>query len=326
MKLVVLLALLFLGANAHGAPKSLPSAPAARPPGTVYLRDWAERKGFQVSIDQKEMSVGLTNRWANLALSNDSRRAFINGVSVWLSYPVRVHQGRLLIDEKDLSNLIEPILFPKRSPRDRRVTVVALDAGHGGKDPGNMHGSRQEKHYTLLLAKEVRELLEDAGLKTFMVRKADVYVERSDRAEFSEKAKADLFVSLHYNTAADPNARGVETYCVTPFGAEATNGGGVSLRSFPGNRYDSQSALLAYEVQRSMVRSLDLPDRGVRRAGFEVLRRAPMPSILIEGGFMSNPQDARKVYDEDHRKEMARAIVDGILAYKRTMERTNARN
>jgi N-acetylmuramoyl-L-alanine amidase len=267
------------------------------------------------------LTISLTNRWADIGLLSDSRRGSVNGVAVWLSFPIRVYNGRLLISQKDLSTLIEPILYPKRLPEDRKVRMIALDAGHGGKDPGYQIGNHQEKKYTLLLAKQVQDLLEDAGLKSVMTRRSDMYVERGERADLARAAKADLFVSLHYNTAPDVTAKGVETYAVTPFGAEATNGGEVSLRSYPGNKYDAQSALLAFEVQRSITRSLDLSDRGVRRAGFEVLRKAPMPSILIESGFMSNPGDSKKVFDEDHRKEMARAIVDGILAYKRVMER-----
>lgn len=327
MKLVVFLGIWFFAAPLVAAAKVLPAVNQhARPAGTVYLRDWAERNGFQMSLDQKESTIELTNRWANIALASDSRHGTINGVSVWLSFPIRVHNGRIIIDQKDLTTLIEPVLFPKRMAKDRKVMVIALDAGHGGKDPGYQIGSKQEKIYTMMLAKEVKDQLEDAGLKTFMTRRSDTYVERSDRAELSQKARADLFVSLHYNTAPDPGAKGVETYCITPFGAEATNGSEQALRTFPGNRYDAQSVLLAYEVQRSITRSLDLADRGVRRAGFEVLRRAPMPSILIEGGFMSNPSDSKKVFDEDHRREMARAIVDGILAYKRTMERATVHN
>jgi N-acetylmuramoyl-L-alanine amidase len=274
-----------------------------------------------MEYDAKAMTISLTNRWADIALANDSRRGSINGINVWLSFAIRIHDGRLIISQKDLSTLIEPILFPKRL--ERKVRVVALDPGHGGKDPGYQIGSHQEKKYTLLLADEVQKQLEDAGLKTMLTRRSDKYVERSDRAELAHDAHADVFVSLHYNWAAVPAAKGVETYCVTPFGAEATNGSEVALRAFAGNKYDAQSALLAFEVQRSITRSLDMSDRGLRRAGFEVLRRAPMPSILIESGFMSNSSDSKKVYDEDHRREMARAIVDGILAYKRTMERTD---
>lgn len=324
MKLILLLGILIFAAPSFAAAKPAP-APPARPQGTVFLRDWAAKNGFKLSYDPKSLAISLTNRWADIDLLSDSRRGSINGIAVWLSFPVRVYNGKLMISQKDLTTLIEPILYPKRLGLDRKIRVVALDAGHGGRDPGYQIGNHQEKKYTLLLAKQVQDLLEEAGLKSVMTRRSDMYVERGERADLARSGKADVFVSLHYNTAPDQTAKGVETYAVTPFGAEATNGGEVTLRPYPGNKYDAQSVLLAYEVQRSITRSLDLADRGVRRAGFEVLRKAPMPSILIESGFMSNPADSKKVFDEDHRKEMARAIVDGILAYKRIMERTTVK-
>jgi N-acetylmuramoyl-L-alanine amidase len=326
MKLIVLLGMLFFAAPApaFAAAKQTP-APPSRPQGSVYLRDWADKNGFKMTYDPKALNIFLTNRWANIELLANSRRGSINGITVWLSFPIRIFNGRLIIHQKDLATLIEPILYPKRLPGNRPIRSVALDPGHGGKDPGYQIGSHEEKKYTLLLAKEVQEQLERAGIKTMLTRRSDTYVERGERADLARKAKADLFVSLHYNTAADTSANGVETYAVTPFGAEATNGGDISLISHPGNKFDAQSVLLAYEVQRSITRGMDASDRGVRRAGFEVLHKATMPSILIESGFMSNGVESKKVFDDAYRKEMARAIVDGILSYKRIMERNSTK-
>ena len=87
-----------------------------------------------------------------------------------------------------------------------------------------------------------------------------------------------------------------------------------------GNRNDDKNMLLAYELQKSLVGHLNVEDRGVRRARFEVLREAEMPAALIEGGFMSNPADARRIYDAGFRQQMAQAIVTGILAYKNKVE------
>jgi N-acetylmuramoyl-L-alanine amidase len=322
MRRIIALGILLLALPIFGAARNPYPPPPARPTGSVFLRDWADKHGFVLNYDPKTLSISVTNRWADLAFSRDSRRGTINGIGVWLSFPIDVYGGHLIVNRKDLDTLIEPALYPKRLGKDRKIRIVAIDAGHGGKDPGFQIGNHQEKKYALLLAKEVQDQLNDAGVKAFMTRRTDTYVERPDRASTAGKAKADLFVSLHFNAAPDVSARGIETYAVTPFGAEATNGSEMTLRSYPGNRYDAQSVLLAYEVQRSIVHSLDVVDRGVRRAGLEVLRKAAMPGILIEGGFMSNSADAKQIFDEAHRRELARAIVDGILAYKRIMERT----
>jgi N-acetylmuramoyl-L-alanine amidase len=88
-----------------------------------------------------------------------------------------------------------------------------------------------------------------------------------------------------------------------------------------GNAHDGQNALLAYEMLKAVTAGVPLEDRGMKRSRFEVLREAVMPAVLIEGGFMSNPADANNIYDTTFRKRMAQAIVDGILAYKRTVER-----
>jgi N-acetylmuramoyl-L-alanine amidase len=78
--------------------------------------------------------------------------------------------------------------------------------------------------------------------------------------------------------------------------------------------------LLAYEMQKSYTKNLTVEDRGVKRARFQVLREATMPAILIEGGFMSHPAEGKKIYDPAYRKQMARAIVEGILAYKKAVK------
>lgn len=316
--------LLLLVAPAFGASRN--QAPTAvrsgSPDGFVPLRKWAEGKGFTMVYNQKEMAISLTNRWANVQLIENSRRGTINGVAVWLSLPIVMHAERLHISKRDLETLLEPILYPKKPAAQKKIMIVAVDAGHGGQDPGYLIGDKKEKDYTLLLAREVGDMLVRAGLKVYYTRRSDTYVERAERTARAKMVKADLFVSLHYNCAPNPTgAKGVETYCATPHGVRSTNGGELVLRSQPGNKFDQQSVLLAYEVQRSIMRSLNLDDRGLRRASFEVLRTATMPAILVEGGFMSNPNDAKTIFNKEGRVELARAIVDGILAYKRTMER-----
>jgi N-acetylmuramoyl-L-alanine amidase len=127
---------------------------------------------------------------------------------------------------------------------------------------------------------------------------------------------------MHYN-AADTDVRGVEVYCLTPAGMNSSDVGGGRASESPdiGNAQDERNALLAYEVQKSITHGLLLEDRGMKRSRFEVLREARMPAILIEGGFMSQRDDAKNIYDAAFRARMARAIVDGILAYKRAVER-----
>ena len=157
-------------------------------------------------------------------------------------------------------------------------------------------------------------------------RSFDEYIELFDRPDIAKRRGADLFVSLHFNAFPQSNVRGAEVYCLTPAGAASTNarGEGGGSGSFPGNRFNPRNMLLAYDVQKSLVRSLSVEDRGVHRARFAVLRGAAMPAVLIEGGFMSHPSEGRKIFDPAYRREMARAISDGILNYKHQTEGAGA--
>ncbi len=289
----------------------------------VSLQSWAAFNHMDLrSPKNGEKSADLTARWGRATFLIDSRSASINGVNIWLSHSVRDDGGRVLIAERDMRTVLQPILLPKPPARPRRIRTITLDAGHGGKDPGFMLGARSEKNYTLSLAQDLGEMLLAAGFRVILTRNSDTYPELEDRPSIARRAGSDLFISLHYNCAASsPDANGVEVYCSTPLGTSSTNGGGPKQLPEPSNRFDDQSILLAYEAQKSIVRTLQLNDRGVRRAGFVVLNKAPMPGILIEGGFMSNRDDARKIFDRSHRKQMARAIVDAVFAYKRHAER-----
>jgi N-acetylmuramoyl-L-alanine amidase len=157
-----------------------------------------------------------------------------------------------------------------------------------------------------------------------LTRSTDTFVDLDTRPELAKRMKADLFVSLHYNSASlSPNGvKGIEVYCLTPPGMNSTHESGDDRehKALPGNRFDEQNILLAYHLLKSIHQSLGVEDRGVKRARFVVLRTAQMPAVLIEGGFMSDPAEAKQIYDTAHRRQLAQAIVDGVLAYKRLVE------
>lgn len=291
--------------------------------GKEYLRlsDWAASRGLDLRGTRKE-EVQLTNARTRLVFNVDSRKAEVNGVTISLSLPVAARNGLYYISPLDLHTALNPLLSPPRNPPGKIVKTICLDPGHGGKDPGNLNGRQQEKRYTLLLAEELRELLLEANLKVVMTRTTDRYPDLPARAQTANRSAADVFVSLHFNAADSPSAKGVEVYCMTPAGASSTNarGEGAGAGSFPGNRNDQKNMLLAYNVQRTLIRSLPTEDRGVHRARFQVLREVEMPAILIEGGFMSHPVEGKKLTDWAYRRQMAKAIVQGILAYKKTVE------
>jgi N-acetylmuramoyl-L-alanine amidase len=177
----------------------------------------------------------------------------------------------------------------------------------------------------LKLAQELRAQLGKAGFNVVMTRAGDYYPELSARPALARRAGADLFLSLHFNATESgrAEARGTEVFAMTPVGAASTNarGEGGNAGAFPGNQSDEKNMLLAYQLQKALVRQLGSQDRGVRRARFEVLREATMPAALIEAGFLSHPIEGKKILTPAYRSQMAKAIVEGVQAYKKTVER-----
>jgi N-acetylmuramoyl-L-alanine amidase len=291
----------------------------------VPLADWARGNGFYGFTRNRGDEIILTNRVARLVFDVDSAQAQINGVNVRLSFPVANQKGVPLISQLDLDKTIRPLLFPSRYAEPKKITTICLDPGHGGKDSGNRMGfgffGHSEKTYTLLLAFELRDQLKKLGFRVVLTRNSDTFVDLPARPAIANRNGADLFVSLHFNAAqTDKNeVAGPETYCITPVGASSSNAQGESADhgATTANRSENTSLLLAYQMEKSLVQNLNVNDRSVRRARFAVLRDAAMPAILIEGGYMTNPTEGKKIYDSVYRKQMAAAMVKGILAYQR---------
>ncbi len=310
-----------------GSPCVASSLAPVRHQGRDYhrLADWAQRESLRVARAPNSRDVLAAGGRTRLQLQIDTSRIDFNGVGVWLSYPVVLVDGQVLISSQDVRGVLDPLIRPPRLPASRRIRTICIDAGHGGKQPGQKAGSRLEKTYTLALAQEVRSRLVAAGFRVVMTRESDTYVDVAERAEIARRKGADLFVSLHYNATADggSDASGIEVYAMTPEGARSTNDSTDvgSLRAWAGNEFDRENLVLAYQLQKSLLASLPgAPDRGVRRARFIVLRLAEMPAALVEGGFMSNPSDARWIYSITGRRKMAQAVVDGVLAFRRLTE------
>ncbi len=289
----------------------------------VPLTDWARANGFYGFTRNRGDEIVLTNKNSRLVFDVDSAQAEINGVNVRLSLPVAGRKTVPAISQLDVDTTLRPLIYPQK-PSAKRVTTICLDPGHGGKDTGNRAPgffSRYEKTYTLALALELRSQLQKAGFNVILTRTGDTYPDLPTRPDIANRNHADLFVSLHFNSAPHDaqNVEGPETYCITPVGASSSNsqGEGSSHAATAANRVESKSLLLAYQIQKSLVHSLPVPDRSVRRARYAVLRDATMPAILIEGGYMSHPIEGKRIFDAGYRKQMATAIVRGIMNYQK---------
>lgn len=311
---------------------SLPAVPAATLRterlwlfGKEYYRldEWAGANSFRLRWTGPK-DLQLESGSTRISFTGDSRRMVLNGVTVWLSHDVVTKNGTAYITPFDVRAAISPLLWPSRnSTKTKAGRHICIDAGHGGRDIGEHDGRELEKTYTLLLAIELGAQFRKAGYTVSFTRTSDTYIDLGERTEIANRRGADMFLSLHFNSYRDRNVSGVETYCVTPQGASSFNdaNGRGNSGAVHGNRNDSRNMLLAYQIQKSLLRSTKAEDRGVKRARYQVLREAHMPAVLIESGFMSNPAEARKIYNAAWRRQAAAAIVSGVTSYRASVER-----
>jgi len=256
-----------------------------------------------------------------MEVQRDRREIKISGVIHWLSFPVMVKDDRWLVSRLDLGKTIDPALRPEKIANLAPFQTVILDPGHGGSDQGAYSPSAWEKEFTLDMVRRIRPLLTEAGLKVIQTRNSDVAVPLEKRATIANRAKNAIFVSIHFN-ASETNraATGFEIFSVTPRGAPSTEYEHLHTRDMveeKGNPTDLASLALATTIYHSMQGHVVMPDRGVKRARFAVLRLSQIPAVLIEGGFLSNPSDLSKIVSRSWRDQLAQSIAQGILEYHR---------
>lgn len=249
---------------------------------------------------------------------------------------------RLVIDLYDLDGEASaPVVRKSASSDNRRDIIIAIDAGHGGEDPGALGPGRlREKTVVLEIARELHRLFQSApGFAPTLIRSGDYYISLKGRRDLARKRNADMFVSIHADAFRDKRARGASVYALSTRGATSTTAsylaqrenaadllGGVTL----GDKEDTLAMTLA---DLSMTATLDsslnvgasvlgemgsiarLHKRQVEQAAFVVLKSPDLPSILVETGFISNPEEAKKLASPAYRRKMARAIHTGIVQW-----------
>lgn len=172
---------------------------------------------------------------------------------------------------------------------------IGIDPGHGGRDPGAVGPTRVcEKDVTLAISLELDRLLQAAGLETYMTRQADITMELVTRSALLNNTKCDLAISVHINSAARQEANYISTFI------QAQGG---------------QAEQLASKVQPQLVQATGWPDGGVRVQNLHMTRETKMPAILVECGFISNPEQEKQLRQPKTQKRLAQAIADGVLVY-----------
>ncbi len=226
------------------------------------------------------------------------------------------------------------------------IRTIVIDPGHGGTETGAIGPSGvQEKELTLVLARALAgQLAERLGVRTELTRTSDSVISHDARTALANQNKADLFISVHLNSSLGTGAHGAETYFLAnratdPRAASSANvengpGGAGSELADPAalqdlqlmlwdlaqSRYLEQSQRLANMIQGELNQALDLKDRGVKQAPFRVLVGAAMPAVLVELGFISNPDEEKKLQDAGYRAQLVDALVRAVGQYKNLVE------
>lgn len=226
------------------------------------------------------------------------------------------------------------------------IKTVVIDAGHGGKDPGCHGASAHEKNVclsmALILGKQIKAKY--PNIKVVYTRDKDVFVELDERARIANKANADLFICIHANSAS-PSANGTETFVLGLHKTDAQakiadrENSTIYLEDDKGEKYKdfdmSPDAIIARQLQLSVFldqsilfagklqaefKGIGRYDRGVKQAGFLVLYKTTMPSVLIETGFLTNPDEEKFLADTTGQKKMAGAMFTAFEKYKNELE------
>jgi N-acetylmuramoyl-L-alanine amidase len=272
----------------------------------------------------------ISSQWSSFEVTLHQRKALLNGHHVHLSRPIVVRSGALYMAQVDVTTLLKPLLTPQVFKPVPKLYHIVIDPGHGGHDPGahNPDLNVGEKATVLDLAKRLERKLEAIGYKVTLTRTEDRFMSLAQRASFTNRLKPDLFISLHFNAVSTPSVHGVETYIMTPQGEPSSNTTAVTASArqrHPGNVNDPWNALAGYYIQTHMRMGLGSKDRGLKRARFAVLRLVDSPAVLVEGGFVTHPQEGRNIAQAAYRDQMATAITKGILNYQRTLNRLRGR-
>lgn len=173
-------------------------------------------------------------------------------------------------------------------------STVVIDAGHGGHDRGGIPSNIiPEKGVALDVARRLRTYLANAGFRTVMTRSSDVFVSLDRRVAIANSRRRAIFVSIHFNSGRRVGASGIETFYASP-----------------------RAKKLARLIQRNAMKTTSGENRGTKRANYYVLRKSRILAVLVECGFLTNPQDARRASSSEYRQRLARQIGKAIVEFR----------
>ena len=313
----------------------------------VSLSQFCRSYGSEYFVDNISKVAEIRYGKYSVKIMPDSNISLINGSVRRFSPEATVKNNELYIP-LSLAGYIEKEIFKyeRRAviPTVKGVTIkrIVIDPGHGGKDPGAVgRNGLREKDVVLDIAKRLKdELRKKENFDIVMTRTNDEFISLHRRSEIANQANADLFISVHANASRSRNVKGFEVYYLsnaTDDTARAIAAVENQALSFENNSYNNEnptvwdmklqefrneSKELAAIICNKASSRLCVENRGIKSARFYVLKGARMPSVLIEVGFISNKEEESNLLSSSYRQQVAQAIAEGVLMYKKKFEKT----
>ncbi|HAH20636.1 MAG: hypothetical protein A2Y00_02225 [Omnitrophica WOR_2 bacterium GWF2_43_52] len=324
--------------------------------GKVYfpLVDVCSYLKIECDYDALGRQISLRKADTEVKLLLDSSMILVNGSALDIEEPVVLTEnGVAAVPLQFKARVLDrfycqlPLNEPQESVLPLRIRRVVVDAGHGGHDPGAIgRTGLREKDVNLDIAKRLSSLLRTRGIDVVMTRPIDTFISLEKRADIANRANADLFISVHSNSARTSGLNGFEVYYVSEKMNDVSRALAAaktaSLDFSPGSFYNSsldlkvtlwdilytqnraESIVLAQNICQEANRGIGVKILGVKGARFSVLRGTRIPGVLVEVGFLSHPTEERRLRNGFYRQQVAEALCSGIINYGRQYDLASA--
>ena len=277
--------------------------------GVEYI-PLGDLRSFYKMLPPKQEATGavsISNSKVTVTFGPAPRELSICGCRFFLTHPLRYSpDGEPLLSADDLRTTLDPVLRPLYIPTRQEIKTVIIDPGHGGRDTGLRGEHLREADISLLLARQLAEVLAKQGFRTVLTRESNDFLSDQLRVDRCNEQQQALFLTLHANAGA-PSAAGIETYTAAPAAK------GVAPR--PGNANDAANIALAAAVQAGMLARTGAADGACRRVHYSLLSSVRCPAAGIVVGYLTNTEEAAKLGTPEYCAALVQGIADGVRAF-----------
>ncbi|MGV3663170.1 MAG: N-acetylmuramoyl-L-alanine amidase [Prosthecobacter sp.] len=236
-----------------------------------------------------------------------SPNILINNIKFVLTFPVLEKTGQVFFSRFDLCTVIDPVLCPSHMQDPEVFDTVVIDAGHGGADEGNKGVHGNEKDFTLSMASVLRAAVMQRGFKVIMTRTTDTTVSLQDRVAIANAVPKSIVISLQHNASSDTTTSGIETFVNTP------------AESIEDKKSDTVGMSLAAAVHANVISRFKFVDRGLKRPAAALLPGCKRPTVVFEGGFVTNDKECLLIASDTYRQQVSAALADAVVNYRKAL-------